>query len=76
MTFAPKKKVSKSRSGKRTGQWTRLTAKKLLDRTALQYDSEGNAIGLAHFASPITGKYGERRVLRVGKTKKVTKIKA
>lgn len=44
MTFAPTKKTSKSRSGRRTANWTKLTAKKLLDKTSLQYDKEGNAI--------------------------------
>ena len=77
MTFSPDKKTSKSRTGKRTGQWIRLTAKKLLDRTALQYDGEGRAIALAHFASPITGEYNGRKVLGSKKrSKKVTTIQA
>ncbi len=62
MTFAPTKKTSKTRTGKRSGQWRRLTARKLLERTSLQYDSEGNALGLSHFASAITGEYRGRRV--------------
>ena len=43
MTFSPTKKTSKSRSKTRTSNWTKLTAKKLLDKTALQYDKDGNA---------------------------------
>lgn len=76
MTFSPDKKTSKSRSSRRTSNWTRLTAKKLLNKTSLQYDKEGNAIGLSHFASPITGEYNGRKVLKVGKAKKIQKIRA
>jgi ribosomal protein L32 len=65
MTFAPTKKMSKSRSGRRTSNWTKLTAKKLLDRTSLQYDKDGKAIGLSHFVSPITGEYKGKVVLKV-----------
>jgi hypothetical protein len=53
MTFSPTKKMSKSRSSRRTSNWTKLTAKKLLDKTSLQYDKDGNATGLSHFASTI-----------------------
>lgn len=76
MTFAPTKKTSKSRSWRRTSNWTKLTAKKLLDKTSLQYDKEGNAIGLSHFASPITWEYNGKKILKVWKDKKVTKIRA
>lgn len=76
MTFAPTKKTSKSRSGRRTSNWIKLTAKKLLDKTSLQYDKEGNAVALSHFASPITWEYKGKKVLKVGKTKKVTKVRA
>ncbi|MCK9272049.1 50S ribosomal protein L32 [Candidatus Gracilibacteria bacterium] len=76
MTFSPTKKMSKSRSSRRTSNWTKLTAKKLLDKTSLQYDKDGNATGLSHFASPVTGEYKGRKVIKVGKTKKVTTIKA
>ena len=76
MTFSPTKKTSKSRSSRRTSNWTKLTAKKLLDKTSLQYDKDGNATGLSHFASPITGEYKWRKVIKVWKTKKVTTIKA
>ncbi|MDD2487422.1 MAG: 50S ribosomal protein L32 [Candidatus Gracilibacteria bacterium] len=67
--------MSKSRSGTRTSNWTRITAKKLLDKTSLQYDKDGNAIGLSHFASPVTGEYKGRKVIKVTKTKKVTKVR-
>ncbi|EKE28006.1 MAG: hypothetical protein ACD_3C00111G0023 [uncultured bacterium (gcode 4)] len=76
MTFAPTKKMSKSRSGRRTSNWIKLTAKKLLDRTSLQYDKDGNAIGLSHFVSPITGEYKGKKIIKIGKTKKVTKVRA
>lgn len=76
MTFSPTKKTSKSRSSTRTTNWTKLTAKKLLDRTSLQYDKEGNAIWLSHFISPITWEYKGKKLIKVGKTKKVTKVRA
>lgn len=76
MTFAPDKKTSKSRTGHRSSQWLRTTAKKLLDKTALQYDEAGNAIALAHFASPITGEYKGRKVISVGKKSRVKTIRA
>ncbi len=76
MTFSPTKKTSKSRTKTRTSNWTKLTAKKLKDKTSLQYDKKGNAVALSHFASPVTWEYKGRKVLKVGKTKKVTKIKA
>ncbi len=76
MTFSPKKKVSKSRSSRRTTVWTKLTAKKLKDKTSLQYNEAGEAVALSHFASPITGEYKGRKVIKVGKTSKVTKVRA
>lgn len=76
MTFAPTKKTSKSRSWRRTSNWTKLTAKKLLDKTSLQYDKEGNAIGLSHFASPVTGEYKGKKIIKLAKTKKVTTVRA
>lgn len=76
MTFSPTKKMSKSRSSRRTSNWTRLTAKKLLDKTSLQYDKDGNCLGLSHFTSPITWEYKWRKVIEVSKAKKITKIRA
>ncbi len=76
MTFAPTKKTSKSRSWRRTSNWTKLTAKKLLDKTSLQYDKEGNAIWLSHFASSVTWEYKWKKIYKVWKTKKVTKVRA
>ncbi len=76
MTFAPTKKTSKSRTGRRTSNWIKLTARKLLEKTSLQYDKEGNAIALSHFASPITGEYKGKKILKVGKAKKITKVRA
>lgn len=73
MTFAPKKKTSKSRSKKRTTNWIKLTAKKLLNRIQLQYQ-DGQAVGLSHFAK-VDGSYKDRQVFKL-KTKKknVTRI--
>ena len=77
MTFSPKKKKSKSKTKTRTTNWLILTARKLLNRTSLQYDKEGNSIGLSHFASPVTWEYKGKKVIWVGKkAKKVTKVKA
>jgi ribosomal protein L32 len=78
MTFAPKKKVSKTRTKRRTTNWLKLSAKKLLNRVQLQYNQDGEAVGLSHFAR-IDGSYGtnekERQVFVV-KTKKknITRI--
>lgn len=73
MTFAPKKKVSKTRTKRRTTNWIKLSAKKLLNRVQLQYEN-GEAVGLAHFAK-LDGTYKGRQVFKV-KTKKksVTRI--
>jgi len=64
MAFWPKKKHSKSRSKTRTSNWTKLTAKKLMDRVMLNKD----ATGLAHFADE-NGMYNGRTVV-APKTKK------
>jgi len=68
MTFAPTKKHSKTRSRRRTTNWIKLTAKKLQNRVSFQMEN-GEATGLAHFASPITGMYKGRKVVKV-KTRK------
>ncbi len=70
MTFAPKKKTSKSRSKTRTSAWIKRTALKLENTTAL--NKEWN--WLAHFID-IDGKYNWRQVLTPKtKSKKVTRI--
>lgn len=76
MTFAPTKKTSKSRTWRRTSNWIKLTAKKLIWKTALQYDKEWNAIGLSHFASDVTWEYKGKKIIKTSKTKKVTKVRA
>ena len=76
MTFAPPKKASKVQTGKRHGKWLELKTRKVLNSVSLQYDAEGNATGLSHFASPITGEYKGRKVYSVNKTKKVQTIRA
>lgn len=74
MTFSPTKKMSKSRSRTRTSNWIKLTAKKLEKRVQLQYEN-GEAMGLAHFASPITGMYKGRKVVSIrSKKKSVTRV--
>ncbi len=74
MTFAPKKKTSKSRSRKRTTNWIKLSAKKLLNRVQLQYDEAWEAVWLSHFTK-LDWTYKGRQVFKV-KTKKksVTRI--
>lgn len=76
MTFAPPKKASKVQTGKRHGKWILLKAKKVLDSVSLQYDKEGNAVALSHFASPITGEYKGKKVFSVGKASKVKTVRA
>lgn len=76
MTFSPPKKASKVQTRKRHGKWQLLKAKKLKDLVSLQYDEQGNAIGLSHFASDVTGTYKGRKVYSVGKASKVTTVRA
>lgn len=73
MTYAPKKKTSKSRTKRRTTNWIKLSAKKLLNRVQLQYE-DGVAVGLAHFAK-LDGTYNGRKVFDVkSKSKNVTRV--
>lgn len=78
MTISPQQQLSKVRGRKRYSAWLKLNAKRLKDLVSLQYNAEGEAIALAHFASPITGEYKGRKVLRVktGRGKSPTKIRA
>jgi hypothetical protein len=78
MTFAPKQQLSKVRGKKRYSAWLKLNAKRLQDGISLQYNAAGEAIALAHFASPITGEYKGRQVIRIktGRGKTPTKIRA
>ncbi|MDD2916536.1 MAG: hypothetical protein PHH70_01690 [Candidatus Gracilibacteria bacterium] len=77
MTFAPPKKASKVQTGKRHGKWLELKTRKVLNSvSSLQYDAEGNAIGLSHFASPVTGEYKGRKIYSVGKTKRIQTVRA
>ena len=65
MTFS-KKQLSRVRGRKRYAAWLRLNATRLENlSSSLQYNEAGEAIALAHFASPITGEYKGRKVLRV-----------
>ena len=78
MTFS-KKQLSRVRGRKRYAAWLRLNARRLENSvSALQYNEAGEAIALAHFASPITGEYKGRKVIRVktGRGKTPTKIRA
>ncbi len=70
MTFAPRKKTSKSRSKKRTSNWINLTAKKLQARVVLNAEKNG----LAHFVAT-DGTYKGKKVLKIKvKTKSTTRI--
>ena len=75
MTFS-KKQLSRVRGRKRYAAWLRLNATRLENlSSSLQYNEAGEAVALAHFASPITGEYKGRKVIRVrigrGKTPSV-----
>jgi ribosomal protein L32 len=78
MTISPPQQLSKVRSKKRYSAWVKLNAKRLKNSVSLQYDKDGNAVALSHFASPITGEYKGRKVIsvRTGKGKTPTKIRA
>ena len=55
MTFS-KKQLSRVRGRKRYAAWLRLNATRLENlSSSLQYNEAGEAVALAHFASPITG---------------------
>ncbi len=78
MTFAPQQQLSKVRGKKRYSAWLKLNAKRLKDGISLQFNAQGEAVALAHFASPITGQYKGRQVIRIktGRGKTPTKIRA
>ena len=78
MTISPPQQLSKVRGKTRYSAWVRLNAKRLKDGVSLQYNAEGNAVALSHFASPITGEYKGKKVfsVRTGKSKTPTKIRA
>jgi ribosomal protein L32 len=70
MSFAPRKKTSKSRSRKRTSNWINLTAKKLENRVVLNAQKNG----LAHFIAT-DGTYKGKKVLKIKtKAKATTRI--
>ena len=78
MTFAPQQQLSKVRGKKRYSAWVKLNAKRLKNSISLQFDTTGEAVALAHFASPVTGQYKGRQVIRVKtcRGKAPTKIRA
>jgi ribosomal protein L32 len=79
MTISPQQQLSKVRSKKRYSAWVRLNAKRLKNSVSLQYNKEGDAVALSHFASPITGEYKGKKVYSVrttGSKKAVKKILA
>lgn len=78
MTISPQQQLSKVRGRKRYSAWLKLNATRLKNSVSLQYNEAGEAIALAHFASPITGEYKGRQVLRIktGRGKTPTKIRA
>jgi ribosomal protein L32 len=70
MSITPDKKTSKSRTNRRTTNWIKLTAKKLLGRVSLNKE----ATGLSHFIDQ-NGMYKGRQVLaQKTKVKKITRI--
>ena len=70
MSFAPRKKTSKSRSKKRTSNWINLTARKLENRVVLNAEKNG----LAHFIAT-DWTYNGKKVLKIkAKTKATTRI--
>ena len=74
MTITPKKKTSKTRTKRRTTNWIKLKAKKLLNRVQLQFNEVWEAVGLAHFAR-LDGTYKGRQVFKVkAKKKSVTRV--
>ncbi len=78
MTISPKQQLSKVRGKKRYAAWLRLNAKRLKDLVSLQYNEQGEATALSHFASPVTGEYKGRKIfsIRSGKGVTPTKIRA
>jgi ribosomal protein L32 len=78
MTFSPQQQISKVRSKKRYSAWLKINARRLKNSVTLQYNEAGDAVALAHFASPITGQYKGRQVTRIktGKGKTPTMIRA
>ncbi len=74
--FAPKQKISHVRSRRRTTAWIQANAKRLKNSVSLQYDAAGKAVARSHFASPVTGEYKGRKVIKVGKTTKAKKVRA
>jgi len=79
MTLSPQQQLSKVRGKKRYSAWLKLNAKRLKNQvSSLQYNAEGEAVALAHFASPITGQYKGRQVITIktGRGKAPTKIRA
>lgn len=78
MTFS-KKQLSRVRGRKRYAAWLRLNATRLENlSSALQYNDAGEAVALSHFASPVTGEYKGRKVVRVksGRGKAPTVLRA
>lgn len=78
MTFS-KKQLSRVRGRKRYAAWLRLNATRLENLTSsLQYNNAGEAVALSHFASPVTGEYKGRKVVRVktGRGKAPTVVRA
>lgn len=69
MSFAPKKKTSKSRTKTRTTNWIKLTAKKLRNRVVLNKE----ATGLAHMVD-VNGMYNGRVVLAKKWAKNTTRV--
>lgn len=73
MTIVPTKKTSKSRTWRRTTNWIKLSARKLLNRVQLQFEWT-EAVWLSHFVR-LDWTYKWRQVLKAkSKKKNVTRI--
>lgn len=75
MTLSPKQKLTHTRTRKRYMAWVRLNAIRLKNLVSLQYDKEGTAVALSHFASPLTGEYKGKKVVTVSQTGSKNKVK-
>lgn len=74
MTITPKKKTSKTRTNRRTTNWIKLKAKKLLNRVQFQFNENKEVVGLSHFAK-LDGTYKWRQIYKIrSKKKNITRI--
>lgn len=70
MTFALTKKTSKSRTRRRTSNWIKLSARKLVERVSLNKEENG----LSHFANEDGMYKGKKVIAKKIKGKKVSRV--